>query len=172
MESKAEHWNQIFEETKDAQLGWYEEETSPTLSLISKIPAWETSTIFLPGAGTSLLVDDLLAGGARLILNDISKSALKRLEKRLEGQNANVEWLCQDISQPLPPDLPEVEVWIDRAVLHFLTDENQIAGYFRNLDSVLKAGGYALFAEFSLVGTEKCAGLTLHRYSEELSPAD
>lgn len=45
-----------------------------------------------------------------------------------------------------------------------------LRGYFDNLRSVLKASGHALFAEFSLAGAPKCAGLTLHRYSvEELS---
>ena len=37
-------------------------------------------------------------------------------------------------------------------------------------NSILKIGGHAVFAEFSLIGASKCAGLTLQRYSiEELS---
>jgi len=63
-----------------------------------------------------------------------------------------------------------VDIWVDRAVLHFLTDDEAINGYFRNLNSVLKVGGYAVFAEFSEDGARKCAGLVLHRYSvSELS---
>ena len=38
------------------------------------------------------------------------------------------------------------------------------------LNKVLKKGGYALFAEFSKIGADKCEDLELHRYSvEELS---
>jgi len=66
--------------------------------------------------------------------------------------------------------MPEVDIWIDRAVLHFLTNEYDIIGYFKNLKSILKLGGHAIFAEFSMIGAPKCAGLTLHRYSiDELS---
>jgi hypothetical protein len=54
--------------------------------------------------------------------------------------------------------------------LHFLIIEEDIAGYFENLKSILKKGGYAIFAEFSISGASKCAGLNLHRYSiEDLS---
>jgi len=66
--------------------------------------------------------------------------------------------------------LPGIDIWIDRAVLHFLREEEHIQGYFNNLVSALKPGGHALFAEFSTAGAPKCAGLELHRYCiEELS---
>lgn len=52
-----------------------------------------------------------------------------------------------------------VGVWMDRAVLHFLTEEADIAGYFDNLQAALKAGGGAIFSEFAGNGAEKCAGL-------------
>jgi SAM-dependent methyltransferase len=165
MKSNAEHWDKIFDRTEDTQLGWYEKEATTTLELLGKIPAWESSLVFLPGAGTSGLIDDLLAKGARLVLNDISGAALDKVRKRLAGRNDGVEWLCQDIARPFPPDVPMVDIWIDRAVLHFLTDEEAIKGYFRNLNAVMKPGGHALFAEFSTSGAKKCAGLTLHRYS-------
>ncbi len=170
MKSNPEHWDQIFETTEDARLGWYEEEATPALSLMAKIPGWESSTIFIPGAGTSVLVEALLAKGARLILNDISHAALSKVRERLDNRTHRIEWLCQDISQPIRAGVLAADIWVDRAVLHFLTDEDAIRGYFRNLNSVLKVGGHAVFAEFSEHGAPKCAGLTLHRYSvEELS---
>lgn len=65
---------------------------------------------------------------------------------------------------------PAVDIWIDRAVLHFLTDASDIKGYFENVKSTLKTASHAIFAEFSKTGAPKCAGLSLHRYSiEELS---
>ena len=165
MKSNAKHWNQIFDKTEDGRLGWYEDNAAPTLALMANIPEWKSPRIFLPGAGTSVLIDALLSKGARLILNDISSAALDRVKERLKDRRDAIHWLYQDISQPVPADVPAADIWIDRAVLHFLTDEDAIEGYFQNLKSVLRVGGHVVFAEFSEQGAPKCAGLTLHRYS-------
>jgi len=170
MKSISEHWDNIFSKTEDTKLGWYEKDTSQTFKLLHEIPDWEKATIFLPGAGTSILIEDLIPRVGKLILNDISNEALNRVRQRLKECSEKIVWLCQDIAQPIKEPIPEVDIWIDRAVLHFLTNENDIKGYFENLKSILKIGGHAVFAEFSLIGAPKCAGLTLHRYSiDELS---
>lgn len=170
MKSSSGHWDTIFSTTKDTKLGWYEKDVSRTLGLLDKIPGWNNSAIFIPGAGTSLLTGELLSRGAELVLNDISCKALSRVKRSLGPKPGKVHWLCQDISQPVKSVIPGIDIWIDRAVLHFLTDKAGITGYFKNLNSLLKPGGYALFAEFSKTGAEKCAGLAVHRYSvEELS---
>ncbi len=167
MPSTPTHWNKIFSTTDDASLGWYENDPAQTLAMLDRVPNWADATIFLPGAGTSVLIDVLLARGATLILNDISQEALNRVKERLGDQGAGITWLCQDIAQPLPATLPPVDLWIDRAVLHFLTEEEAIQGYFENVRAKLQPGGHALFAEFSLIGATHCAGLRLHRYSAE-----
>jgi SAM-dependent methyltransferase len=170
MKSSNKHWDTIFADTEDSKLGWYEKDASQTLELVNQIPEWEKSTIFLPGAGTSVLIEALLSRGVKLVLNDISIEALNRVKDKLNGEGREIDWLCQDIAQPIQGTMPDVGIWIDRAVLHFLTDEDDIKGYFENIKSTLKPGGHAIFAEFSKTGALKCAGLTLHRYSiEELS---
>jgi EEF1A lysine methyltransferase 2 len=170
MKSSSKHWDQIFSDTEDSKLGWFEKDASQTLELLNHIPNWKYSTVFLSGGGTSNLIEELLSTDARLILNDISMEALTRVKGRLHGENKDIIWLCQDISRPITDAIPDVDIWIDRAVLHFLTDEEDIKGYFENVKKTLKAGGHAIFAEFSKTGAAKCAGLTLQRYSvEELS---
>lgn len=170
MKSDSKHWDKIFSDTEDSKLGWYEKDASQTLILLKQIPKWENSTIFIPGAGTSVLIEELLHRGAKLVLNDISNEAINRVRSKLCKDFKDIFWLCHDIAQPIKETIPEIDIWIDRAVLHFLTDEDDIKGYFRNIKSILKPSGYAIFAEFSLIGASKCAGLTLHRYSvEELS---
>ncbi len=170
MKSSSKHWDTIFSNTEDSKLGWYEKNLSQTLELLNQIPDWEKSTVFLPGAGTSVLVEELLSRGVKLVLNDISIEALNRVKGRLNDEGREIDWLCQDIAQPVQGTIPDVDIWIDRAFLHFLTDEDDIEGYFENIKSTLKAGGHAMFAEFSRTGAPKCAGLILHRYSiEELS---
>ncbi len=165
-ESPRQHWNEIFSAKEDPQLGWYERDPSQTLKFLDLIPQRKGLTVFLPGAGTSTLVDELLAREFKLVLNDISDKALEKLRKRIGTAGAQI-WLHHDISRPLPDTVPLVDLWIDRAVLHFLLEERAIQGYFANLKSVLMPGGYVLLAEFSRSGASKCAGLELHRYSAE-----
>lgn len=165
MHGLVEHWNRVFSGKADSELGWYEGDVRQTLALLDLIPSTTAQTVFLPGAGTSLLVDALLAKGMRLVLNDISDEALQRLKKRIGEQGDRVVWLHHDIAKPLPADIPRVDLWVDRAVLHFLLDEADITGYFKNLLGSLKPGGHVLLAEFAETGAARCAGLDVHRYS-------
>ncbi|XOF33202.1 MAG: methyltransferase domain-containing protein [Candidatus Electrothrix sp. YB6] len=161
-----EHWNAIFSAKPDQELGWYEQDVAQTLKFLDCIPQNRPATIFLAGSGTSLLVDELAARGHRLILNDISDEALNRLSNRI-GRNSEVIWLHHDIAQSLPDHIPRIDIWIDRAVLHFLLKEEAIQGYFVNVHAAVRQGGYALLAEFSTAGASECAGLAVHRYSIE-----
>jgi ubiquinone/menaquinone biosynthesis C-methylase UbiE len=160
-----QHWDSIFASKKNQELGWYEADVSQTLKFIKDIVNISDSSIFLPGAGTSVLVDELITQGANLILNDISKEALNKLKNRIGTPANKIHWLHHNIAKPLPMNTPPCDVWIDRAVLHFLLAENDIKNYFDNLYFLVKSGGYVLLAEFSLDGASKCAGLELHRYS-------
>ena len=167
MKSGGQHWDEIFSTTRDEKLGWYERDLSQTFKLLGHISSLNDSTIFIPGAGTSVLIDKLLEKGARLVLNDISQEALDKVKSRLGNRSNDIVWLCQDMSLPVIDVAKNIDIWIDRAVLHFLTDKADIRGYFANLKSLLTVGGYAIFAEFSKVGVSKCAGLDVHQYSIE-----
>lgn len=170
MKKLNEHWNKIFKKTDEKKLGWYEDDYSQIMKLVDLIPEWKNSKIFLPGVGTSDIINILLQSNAKLVLNDLSSVAIEKAKNKYNNRMHQVQWLCQDISKTLPFELNDVDIWIDRAVLHFLTDKDDIKGYFENVKSTLKEGGHAIFAEFSKIGVPKCAGLTLHRYSiEELS---
>ncbi len=167
MNSSSKHWDTIFSGTDDSKLAWYEKESTQILNLLSQIPKQENCTAFLPGAGTSVLIEELLSRSIKLVLNDISTEAINRVKSRLGERSEQIIWVCQDIAQPFRGTVPDVDLWIDRAVLHFLTNEKDIQGYFNNLKYCVKTGGYVLFAEFSTDGARKCAGLKLHRYSAE-----
>ncbi len=162
MISCTQHWDSVFSETESSELGWYENDASKTMKLMKHIPNWKTSTIFIPGAGTSILIDELLSNGAGLVLNDISLEALNK--NKFKHQGENIHWLWQDISKPIINKLPKIDIWIDRAVLHFLIEDAAVSGYFDNLNATLKVGGYVLFAEFSKLCAYKCAGLPTRQY--------
>ncbi len=93
MSTKQEHWNKIFNTKSDHELGWYEQDAHQTLSFleIENLPNLET--IFIPGAGTSTLINALLRYAKNLILNDISNSAIEKLKKRIGNQKTNLIWL-------------------------------------------------------------------------------
>lgn len=164
MKTCADHWNEIFHKTDDKKLGWYENDYTQTQKFLALIPEWEHAKIFVPGVGTSGLIDILSNSDAELVLNDISSEAIEKARHRHRNKKRAICWLCQDITQALPADLDDIDIWIDRAVLHFLVEEASVAAYFRNVHETVKPGGYALFAEFSKTGATKCAGLDVRRY--------
>lgn len=163
MPNTAEHWNTIFANKPDQELGWYEQDVSQTLKFITPLNV-TNKTVFLPGAGTSNLVEHLAKESCNLVLNDISHQALNKLKSKIVQQQH--KFICADISKPFETSL-SADIWVDRAVLHFLLTEKEISQYFHNLKASVKVGGHVLLAEFSIEGAPKCAGLELHRYSLE-----
>jgi len=166
MKSTNEYWNTIFTGKEDHEFGWYEEDPIQTLKFVRTIPRLDEAMVFLPGAGSSILVHELISQCRHLVLNDISDVAIQKLKEKIKDQH-KITLLHHDISKPLPDSIPMVDIWIDRAALHFLLEEREIEEYFRNLCSRVKVGGHVLFAEFSPDGASMCAGLELHRYSVE-----
>ncbi len=167
MKSKNAHWDNIFSNSENSKLGWYESDTSATFQLLNQIKRLEEKTVFIPGAGTSTLVEDLIPLAKQLVLNDVSNEALNILKKRIENTSSNIIWNCQDITVPFDKHFPKVDIWIDRAVLHFLTNKEDIKKYISNIKSNLNKNGYVIFAEFSKVGVAQCAGLDVQRYSKD-----
>ena len=80
------------------------------------------------------------------------------------GYDGNYQVLQCDLGMPLT-QVQLVDLWFDRAILHFLLDESVITQYFDNLKASVKSGGYVLLAEFFKACVERCAGLSVHRYS-------
>lgn len=107
MTAPNQHWNAIFSSKADPELGWYESDASQTLKFLDMIPHHETDVIFLPGAGTSVLVEALLARGHGIILNDISDEALKKLKDRIGHRWEGLTWLHHDIRNRFPLACPK-----------------------------------------------------------------
>jgi len=164
MKDLTEHWNKIYSNSDDNKLGWFESDFTQTMKFLDLVPNWENSKIFIAGAGTSGLANELLKTDVELILNDLSTEVIDRLKREYKGYSDKIKWSCQDLSLALPADLNDVDNWIDRAVLHFIMDDDNIRHYFKNVNAAIKSGGYALFAEFSKSGAKKCAGLNVRRY--------
>ena len=61
---------------------------------------------------------------------DISESAAKKSKIFLGEQSKNIEWIVEDVLNFEPKQ--NFDVWHDRAVFHFLTEQNQIKKLFKN----------------------------------------
>ena len=165
MEKLSKHWDTLFQNTDEKKLGWYEKDFSQTIKFLNKIPGWQQAKIFVPGVGISGLLDILLDSNANIVCNDISSKAIEKARKTHHLSQNEIQWICQDISNELPLVADSIDIWIDRAVLHFLTEDDDIDGYFKNIKHAVKPGGYAILAEFSKKGATQCAGLDVRRYS-------
>jgi SAM-dependent methyltransferase len=162
-----EHWNSVYDSKTDEQLGWYEVVPEKTMQLIEDCNLKSNATILNVGAGTTILIDELLKKGfTNIIANDLSESALKNLKHRIKSDfNYNLECIVDDLTQPTSlQKLTHIDLWIDRAVLHFFLKEEEQQAYFELIKKVVAKNGFVLIAVFALDGAEKCSGLPLQRY--------
>jgi len=162
-----EHWNSVYDSKTDEQLGWYEAIPEKTIQLIEECNLQSNATILNVGAGTTTLIDELLKKGfTNIIANDLSESALKNLKHRIKLDfNYNLECIVDDLTQPTSlQKLSHIDLWIDRAVLHFFLKEEEQKAYFELIKKIVAKNGFVLIAVFALDGAEKCSGLPLQRY--------
>jgi SAM-dependent methyltransferase len=163
------HWNDAYLNNKTENLGWFEEKSEQTIALIKETKLPRNALILNVGAGSSTLIDNLLDEGFfNIIANDLSEEALKSLKNRI-GKNDKVKFIVDDLLNPLKLNkLENIDVWNDRAVLHFFLKEEEIKAYFNLLKKVLKPNGFVIIAIFSKNGAEKCCGLKLKQYDVEM----
>ncbi|WP_250435663.1 class I SAM-dependent methyltransferase [Hanstruepera flava] len=164
------HWNKAFEK-EDSQLGWFEENPAQTMQLVTSCNLEQDSRILTVGAGTTTLIDNLLdAGFQNIFANDLSTVALNKLKLRIQGTyQYDLTCIADDLTNPTKlKELKPVDLWIDRAVLHFFLKPEEQESYFNLLTTKVSQNGYALIAVFATNGAEKCCGLPLQRYSLEM----
>ncbi|NOY50584.1 MAG: class I SAM-dependent methyltransferase [Chlorobi bacterium] len=163
-----EHWDKVYSNNPENKLGWYETDLSPMLKLIMKAAINKSARILIVGAGSTTLVDELLDEGySNIIASDISEVALKKLAGRTVSNK--VEFIADDLTKPTRlGNIGPVDLWIDRAVLHFFTKESGQNTYFDLLKSKIRSKAYVILAEFDLNGAKLCSGLPVQGYSEEM----
>ncbi len=169
--SMKEHWDEIYEALDVDELTWYEKIPEPSIRLLSKCHINKDEPILDVGAGASTFIDYLIDKGFKnVIAADISEIALNKLKERLGKQKASmVKWIVDDVTKPAHiQDLRDIALWHDRAVLHFLLEENQQKVYLSTLKKVIKKKGYVIIAAFSLKGAKKCSGLDVKNYDQNL----
>ena len=165
------HWDEKYQSTQDEELGWYEDTPETTMQLIAKCQLAKDATILNVGVGTTTLIDLLLDKGySNIIANDLSEVALEKLQNRIqEVYNYNLKCIADDLTNPSElNNLQNIDLWIDRAVLHFFLKKEGQQAYFDLIRKIVAKNGYVLIAVFSLEGAPKCCNLDLHRYNKEM----
>lgn len=162
--SQRAHWEQVYSTRSPDELGWYEPHLEISLEWIKEMVADTDASIIDVGGGASTLVDDLVAEGYRSItVLDLSRTALATAKKRLRGNADAVTWLEGDVTAVSLPT-GGYDVWHDRAVFHFLTDDEQKRRYVAGLSQATKPGSHLIMATFAPEAPPRCSGLPVQRY--------
>lgn len=117
--------------------------------------------IAVVGAGTTPLVGELAAAGFEVIALDVSSAAVDALRARYEGIDM-ISYEVADVCAWQPS--VQVDTWHDRAVFHFLVDDDAQQAYAESVRRALRIGGHLVIATFAPNGPEQCSGLPVARH--------
>ena len=146
------HWEHVYQTKAPEAVSWFRPHLERSLALIEKASPNRTMSVIDVGGGESTLVDDLLGAGYRDIsVLDISQGAIDATRRRLGPAGDAVTWCVADVTQVSLP-VARYDVWHDRAVFHFLTDDAQRRAYVRLVMEAVKPGGHVIVATFGPEG--------------------
>ena len=170
MKQDKTHWENIYRTKQSQEVSWTQEVPKISLDFVRSFKLPKTASIIDIGGGDSKLGDFLLdAGYEDATVLDISGAVLERAEQRLGRRADKINWVEQDITRFEPTT--RFDLWHDRAAFHFLTTAEQINRYLSIARKSIKDGGYAVIGTFSPDGPEKCSGLPVRRYDEQMLAA-
>ena len=162
-----EYWEKVYDTKAPDAVSWYAPHLETSLNLVHQATSNKDSAIIDIGGGEATLVDDLIARGYRDIsVLDISQKAIDVARSRIGKPADKVRWYCTDITKATLPQ-NYFDVWHDRAVFHFLTQEDDRKMYVDQVMRSVKHGGYVIMSTFGPEGPEKCSGLDVVRYDPE-----
>ncbi len=165
--NKKEHWEQVFNTNQANEVSWYQSTPMQSLDFVKQLAIPADAAIIDVGGGDSLFVDHLLHLGYKNIsVLDISATAINNAKMRL-GVKANaVKWIVSDVLQLNSEE--QYDCWHDRAAFHFLTTATEIDKYLSVAQKHISPTGKLIIGTFSTAGPEKCSGLPVKQYSENM----
>ncbi len=116
------HWNKAYRNSSTEKLGWYEDVPALSLEMIASCKLAKNAKIFIAGAGSSTLIE-----------------ALEVLKNRIPSPKR--KYLDCTVADLLDPKMlrsqRNIELWLDRAVVHFFTKPSEQEAYFNVIKTVL-----------------------------------
>lgn len=163
-EGAGRHWEEVYGSRDATAVSWYQPVPALSLAWIEEVaPPSSDPRVLDVGGGASTLVDHLLERGYRRVtVLDLAAAALEAARHRLADRAGEVEWVAGDLLDYAP--LGPVDLWHDRAVLHFLLGADERARYAAVLRRALPPGGHAVIATFAVGGPTRCSGLETAQY--------
>ena len=160
------HWEKIYDEKNEDEVSWFQKETNESIKMIQSTGI-DNPKIIDVGSGRSKLLKNLIEiGYNHLTYLDISESALEKSKEFLGEQSNKVRWISKDILSFMTDE--KFDIWHDRAVFHFLNEENLIRKYIEIVEKNISESGHLIIGTFSENGPLKCSGLEVRRYSEKV----
>lgn len=158
-----EHWDGVYATRATDGVSWFQARPATSLRLLEAFGDTAGSVIDV-GAGTSTLVDELLAlGWGDVTVLDVSNEALELVRTRLASRGLAASAVVCDLLQWIPERT--YDVWHDRAVLHFLTQPQDRTRYVETAAQAVRPGGHLVIGAFAEDVPTRCSGLATMRYS-------
>jgi trans-aconitate methyltransferase len=165
MVQKRAHWDAVYLTRPADSVSWYQRHTGPSLEALDQLQLPASASLLDVGGGASNLAGALLRRGwTDLTVLDISRRALDVAKSQLGRRAKRIDWLVADVTSWTPART--YDVWHDRALFHFLTQESHRSAYRRALESAVRRSGHVIIATFAPNGPERCSGLPVRQYDE------
>jgi hypothetical protein len=159
------HWDAAYGKGA-ASRSWYQPEATESLEFIASTGAGAGASIVDVGGGASTLVDGLLQRGHQdVTVLDLAAGGMCVARERLGDQAAGVAWVVADVVAWTPGRT--FDVWHDRAVLHFLTADEDRDAYAAVAAASVAPGGWATIGGFAPDGPTSCSGLPVRGASAD-----
>lgn len=164
--ARLSYWDDVHHGKEVDSVSWWQSVPELSLDLVDRTGVDPAEGVIDVGAGWSTLVDHLVERGfSDVTAIDLSQTALRTVRERLGPAGDGVVLTMADV---LDLDLGRTfAVWHDRAVFHFLTEEDERDDYRTALDRHVEPGGWAVVATFGPDGPTHCSGLPIVRYSHD-----
>jgi SAM-dependent methyltransferase len=163
-DSRRSFWEDVHDGKDVDAVSWWQSVPELSLDLVDRSGVGAHDGVIDVGAGWSTLVDHLVERGFRDVCAiDLSTTALQTVRARLGSRGDAVVLTMADVL-----DLRmgrTYALWHDRAVFHFLTEQDERDDYRRSLERHVEPGGWAVVATFGPDGPTTCSGLPIIRYT-------
>lgn len=170
-EGRATFWEQAHHGKDVDAVSWWQSVPELSLDLVDRTGIGRDEGVIDVGAGWSTLTDHLVERGfTDVSAVDLSRTALDTIRGRLGEAGADV---VLEVADVLDLDMGRTyAVWHDRAVFHFLIDEDERDDYRASLERHVLPGGWAVVATFGPDGPTTCSGLPIVRYDHAALAAE
>ena len=160
------HWDNAYSSKGVNDRSWSESGESDSLDEFDYANLSSEDGIIDVGGGASTFVKSLVQRGYNNVtVLDVSQAAIAEAQSMLGDAQEAVKWIIADIVQWEPSET--YAFWNDRAVFHFLVNEQDQQAYVGNVLRSTRSGSHIVIATFSPDGPESCSGLQVQRWSQK-----